>query len=59
MNAAVITAICTGAPAIIGAITALVVAIKANGKANTATTVANNASVVTTAHLQAHSNAPQ
>lgn len=34
MNAAEITAICTGIPAIIGAITALIVAIRANTKAN-------------------------
>lgn len=32
MNAAEITAICTGIPAIIGAITALIIAIKSNGK---------------------------
>jgi hypothetical protein len=31
MNAAEITAICTGAPAIIGAVTALVVALRAKG----------------------------
>jgi hypothetical protein len=36
MDAAEITAICTGIPAIIGAITALIVAIKANSKANAA-----------------------
>lgn len=39
MDAAEITAICTGIPAIIGAITALIVAIKANSKANAAQTL--------------------
>jgi len=34
MNAGTITAICTGVPAIIAAITALVAAIKGNNKVN-------------------------
>jgi hypothetical protein len=36
MNAAEITAICTGVPAIIGAITALIIALRANTKSNVA-----------------------
>jgi hypothetical protein len=31
VNAAEITAICTGVPAIIGAVTALIIALRANG----------------------------
>jgi hypothetical protein len=47
VNAAEITAICTGVPAIIGAITALIVALKANGKSN-----------ATAASLSAHVTEP-
>ena len=36
MNAATITAICTGIPAVVGAITALVVALKSHGTATAA-----------------------
>lgn len=45
MNAAVITALCTGIPAIIGAITALIVAIRANGKANAAVKATGNVEI--------------
>lgn len=56
MTAAMITAICTGGPAVIGAITALVFAIKGNGKANVAVQQASNANAGVIAHLGAHDN---
>lgn len=51
-----ITAICTGGPAVIAAITALIYAIKGNGKANTAVQQANNANAGVIAHLGTHDN---
>jgi hypothetical protein len=36
MNAATITALCTGIPAVLGAVTALIIALKAHGAATTA-----------------------
>jgi hypothetical protein len=47
VNAAEIAALATGIPAIIGAITALVIALKGNSTANTAKSTAQNASTAT------------
>jgi hypothetical protein len=54
MSVATITAICTGAAGIIAAITGLVIAFKANNKANTATTTAEASAAKVDAHIEEH-----